>query len=1063
MLLLNTKLLIPAIPAQHITRAHLVAMIRENLGRRLVMLTAPPGYGKSTLLVEAAAALERPVIWLQLDEGDNDPATFAAYLVEGICRRLPEVGQRVRHLLADSGPQPAERMLVILLNELLETPEQGWALMLDDYHLVNNPDVHRLLTMLLDNLPPGVSVIIATRTLPPLPLARWRARGQLTEIRTEHLRFSPAEAAAWLAQTAGGIPDETVQQLVERTEGWGAGLQLALNLLAGREAPAEAADFVAGLGGTHPYIFNYLMAEVFERQPPHLQDFLLRSSVLVQMNTDICEAVLGLENARPLLEQVERENLFLVSLDEARGWYRYHHLFRDFLLNRLARQDHAVLVRLQRTAGDYYAAHSEGEIAVQYYLLAGEKGAAAAGLRSFATDSLHQGRFGVLHRCLTQLDDEVERHPDLLLLHGRVLRQMGHIQEAIGRLRAAREFPGAPLDVRYHALTELASMARSQGDYQRARQYAAAAVNLDASGGSPDGVFALMELAKNEGFITGMHTGRELAEEAIRQMERAGPQINPYQQAALLRSLGQICWWHGDVQAAVTHCKEALRRLPGQQSPLAAETLMALATPCLYRHEYDTALDYAESALTICQRLQLRELLPTAYATLGNILTRVGQLTRAENSLRQAIDLAEDLGAASYAQVMAAGYLAYNLWGQGRLDEAHQIAESALWPHEGLPVVYEIYVCRSVLADIYLHSSQPARACEIFDDLIKIGEARQYRIPLAMAYFGRAYIAFIAGQREEGLALARRSLELIEPTHAWELYVDQHELAARVCGELAAALPGNAFIARVQQALEAASPRAPAVTISPEPSRRLRVEALGSFRVYRGGTEIAPRAWVSVKARDLLAYFINFRHEVIPLDRVLDSLWPLDQGGSKTAFHTALYRCRRALRSPDEAAKYILVEVGDYRLDVAQFEIDVDDFDTALQQASGAGPQQAAKWYRAALDLYHGEYMDNLYYDWVLPERARLRDQYLHALRELAALLARAGQVEEAISLTRQALREDPLLENTHCDLLRYLHQQGDRQGLARQWETLVKLLRDELGVEPLPATRRLFEQLSER
>ena len=292
------------------------------------------------------------------------------------------------------------------------------------------------------------------------------------------------------------------------------------------------------------------------------------------------------------------------------------------------------------------------------------------------------------------------------------MRQLGHFNEARLRLERANTLArqADDADTTSSALIELASLARSQGDYVGAQAQAQQAVDLLGETDHKARAFALMEIAKSQGFLEGMDLGSALAGRAVSEMELAGSLISRFEQAQLLRSLAQICWWHGDVRESIAHGEDALHRVPNRQSPLAAEILLTLATPYLYRHEYSRALDYAERALTICEQLAVKELLPTALTTLGNILTRLGRLDEAESCLQRAIELATDLGVARYAQVMAAGYLAYTFFLRGRVQEAIQIAETALWSYEGLPMVYEIYVCRSVLADSYLSDGQMVRA-----------------------------------------------------------------------------------------------------------------------------------------------------------------------------------------------------------------------------------------------------------------------------------------------------------------------------------------------------------------
>ncbi len=1055
---LRTKFLIPRRKSEHLSRPHLLGWLERHADRRLILISAPPGYGKTTLLTDFAATTPRPLAWYQLDAGDGDPATFLACLVE--CLRdlggdfAPAVSA-ARALLLDDQPLDPTRALTVLINDLADLAPSDWQLVLEDYHIIANPAVHTLVDYLLENGPPGLHLILSTRGDPPLALPRLRARGLLAELRAADLRFSDAEVTHWLAALAPTLPAHSARALSEKTEGWAAGLQLALTSLADKDT-AHAEQFIATLSGAHRFIFEYLAEEVFRLQPAAVQDFLLRTAVLGQMNAAACNALLQRTDAQAALEAIEHQNLFVVSLDDQREWFRYHYLFREFLLGKLRRDQPAEARALERRAADHYAAHGEWEAAFNHSAQADDLPAAAHALAAFAPDYIERGRVEVLSRYFNRLP-AAHLQPDLLLQHGNVLRQLGQPGAASARYEEARHASDLLHDRRgvSHALIELAELARSQGDYRRAQTLATEAVTA-AHSDNVARARALMALAKCEGFLVGMDRGRALAEEAVSAARQAGSAFSPRARAGLLRSLGQICWWHGDPHAAVRYCQEALHTVPDDLSPLAAEALITIATPHLYWDDLDEALRCAERGLEIAQRLQLNELLPIAYATLGNVLTRRGETARAENCLRQAMELSRGLGLETYAQVMAAGFLAYNLAGQGRVDEARQLLETAMWPYLGSADSYEICVARSVLADLALESGQLDEARQLFETLLEIDRRRQYRIPLAMVCFGLAYIYLKTNQTAAGLALAQESIQLLEPTGALQLYLDQGERARVVSAALVSAGVKSDLATRV---LERHKPTA---RLTPGAASPVRVQCLGQLRVFVGDSEIPAEQWVSSKARDLLAYFVTFRRESVSAERAMEALWAEKIGRSKTAFHTALYRLRQALRSPEQSpeAKFVVVEGGEYRLDTARFTVDVDDFDTALATIRAARPEDKAVNYERALALYGGDYLTQLYYDWAAPERQRLRVAYLVTLRALAALRATSGDYEAAITLTQRALQVDPLLEEAHCDLMRHYAALGQRNALMRHYQTLQQLLHDELGVAPLPATQALYATL---
>lgn len=374
--------------------------------------------------------------------------------------------------------------------------------------------------------------------------------------------------------------------------------------------------------------------------------------------------------------------------------------------------------------------------------------------------------------------------------------------------------------------------------------------------------------------------------------------------ANFLQSLGQICWWHGDPQATVRYCQEALQIAPEEFSPIGAQAYISLVTPYLYWRELDKSLHYAERGLQIAQTLHLKELLPSAYTALGNVLTRMGETARAEASLRQGMEIGQQLGLASYEQLMATGYLAYNLCGQGRIEEARQLAEGALWSYTGNPDTYEAFVCRSVLADVALENRQLEKAERLYAELVEVGERRQFRIPLTMVYFGLAYIHLETKHPESGLEYARKALRLIEASRTFQLFLDQGVRSQVVSEALLRAGEKSPFLERVLENL-------PEKSIQVLHDRySIQVQCFGNFRVLLNGEEVSQERWVSAKARDLLAYFVTMRGGKIPADKAFDAIWGEKERTSRTAFHTALSRLRNALKAGDDSPRLILVEVG---------------------------------------------------------------------------------------------------------------------------------------------------------
>jgi two-component SAPR family response regulator len=422
------------------------------------------------------------------------------------------------------------------------------------------------------------------------------------------------------------------------------------------------------------------------------------------------------------------------------------------------------------------------------------------------------------------------------------------------------------------------------------------------------------------------------------------------------------------------------------------------------------------------------------------------------------VELAQQLGMASYEQLMATGYLAYNLYGQGRVDEAWQLAEGVLWAYTGNRDAYEAFVCRSVLADVALENEQLNRAENLFNELLQSGKRRQFRVPLAMVYFGLAYIHLVTDRKETGIENACAALEILEPTRAFQLFIDQGERSRVVCNALAEAGHTSPFLDRVLEYLPSKKKKH---TITVKDQSVITIKSMGAFSVFVGEEEITQERWVSSKARDLLAYFVTFRGEHVPADRAFDAIWAEKAGRGLTAFHTALSRLRSALKTGENSPRMILVETGEYRLDVARFSIDVDEFDSALAKARATSDDEvAARFYDQAINLYHGEYLPNLYYDWIFPERRRLTQAYLNTLRALADFHYAHNRFTRAQELIERALRVDKFQEDLHTQAMRVYAALGDRSGLINQYQEMKALLAKELGMEPLPATNMLYKKL---
>src|SRR5215216_3295629 len=443
--LLATKLHIPRTRPGFVARPRLVDRLAPAQAGELTLVCAPAGFGKTALLADWARRDPRPVAWLSLDDADNDPARFWRHVAAALETVCPGVADQVAALLQGLPPTSFEAVVTTLVNELAGVTGEV-VLLLDDYHLIQAPQVHQSMELLLAHLPSQLRLVLASRADPPLPLARLRARGQLAELRERDLRFSPEETAELLRTAVGSeLPEAAVVALADRTEGWVAGLQLAALSLQGRINPAA---FIDGFSGSHRYVLDYLTEEVLDGQPDHLVRFLLETSILERLCGPLCDAVTGRADSQALLEQVERANLFLVPLDEVRGWWRYHHLFADLLRARLATEQPERVPELHRAAAAWSEAHGLADDAVRHALAAGDADWAAWLVERHADAVLLRSERTTLDRWLAALPaGVVAARPRLLLARALSALVGGRADEVGGLLDAAeRAMTGAAGD-----------------------------------------------------------------------------------------------------------------------------------------------------------------------------------------------------------------------------------------------------------------------------------------------------------------------------------------------------------------------------------------------------------------------------------------------------------------------------------------------------------------------------------------------------------------------------------------------------------------------------------------
>ncbi len=436
--ILVTKLYIPSTRTKHVNRPDLIKHLHAGLNRKLTLISAPAGFGKTTLVSAWVDALRQDphekqhnikFAWLSLDERDNDQTRFLVYLISALRTIEENIASGMLSNLQSPQPPPFETTLTILINEIAAIPDRI-ILVLDDYHLIQAQPIHDVLTYLLENQPPNIHLVVATREDPPIPLARLRAKGQLSELRANNLRFTSAEAAEFLNQVMGlKLSVEDISALETRTEGWITGLQLAAISLQGSR---DSSGFIASFTGSHRFVLEYLIEEVIRQQEPEIRQFLIQTSIFERFNAAACEAITGFSNSRAILDRLEQTNMFIISLDHDRNWYRYHQLFADYLNTELTNNETAELCK---KASVWHEANDLVFDAVRYALASGDSDFFADVInRTLSIDTVWSG--GNLAQYLSWVD---AIPPDDLLSRPQLSLNAAHIYYLAGRFELAEK------------------------------------------------------------------------------------------------------------------------------------------------------------------------------------------------------------------------------------------------------------------------------------------------------------------------------------------------------------------------------------------------------------------------------------------------------------------------------------------------------------------------------------------------------------------------------------------------------------------------------------------------
>jgi len=1063
-----TKVILPQRRKDLFSRQRLISLLYDLLDEKLVLVIAPAGYGKTSLLIDFAYQVDLPVCWYAVDELDQTPESFFTYFVAALHRRFPEFGEasKVAIKALNHFSPDVNQLVSVIVNDAYEHIREHFLVILDDYHLVSNvKEIQAFINRFINESAENCHLILSSRTLLSLPdLPLLVARSQVGGIGFEELAFRPEEIQSFVLQYYHvTLSDSASQDLARDTEGWITGLMLSAQVMGQGMTNQMRAARVTGIE-----LYTYLAQEILDQQTSEIRDFLLRTAFLEEFDASLCTSIWGAEaNWRALIEQVVQNNLFVLPVGEDGKWLRYHHLFGEFLRTQFEKERSDQLEGILRRIAVVYTAREEWGRAYTLYSRLQDNTAIADLIEKAGTSLIRNSQFALLAKWIDSLPVEILNvHPTLLSHKGTILLVQGQADKSLVYLNRAEAVQREHHDHSDLArtLARRATAQRYLGNYQACITDGLEALKLSEGAEEMNSIQADAYRAVGIGlqFQGSLDEAYQTLEQALIKYQSIRDEQNT---AMIHMELGVCSQYQGNTHQAVTNYEQALIYWQGVRNTTRQSfVLNNLGSLQHLSGNYIEAAKLFEQALTLARSNGILRSEAYLLFNLGNLYADLEANDSAKDAFqktREACQRLEDhflllnVELAESALARREGKFArantYLRSAEALIRKSQSNLEKSLWAMEAgnLALVENKY------------QSAVQHLTNAFDLFVESGQ----KLETASAALLLSRIYAITKKDPEARSMMEQALKIIQ-----NLESNQPLIVAGRCvkeelksyeGDVHLGVPAVRLLSQIENferhitALRRRlRPHAATVLLIPP---RLSIFALGKSQVRLDGKPVTSSTWANQKrARELFFFLLAHSNKSMTREEIGVIFWPESSTEQlRLQFRNTIYYLRYALGQDviiNAERRYTFNVDLDYSYDVLEFEHSV------VQAQSAEAPERKIELLKECLQIYQGEYFPEGDGAWVMAERQRLGQMYEYCLLTLAQLQLEAGEPKMALSHCQSILAENHCMEAAHRLAMQALAALGDRSGVANQFELCKQYLKEELGLEPSPETVKLYK-----